>query len=149
MSITSAAHAQSSTSSRSGTRRVLRHGALAGVVALPVIEAYAALAKAAGIPLKAGLPGTHTAALVTAGSFATGIVIATFWGTVLAIILTRYARRPARTFTIIAAAATALSLITPLDAFGASLGTKLTLAGGHLIVASIMTTILRRGISHP
>jgi hypothetical protein len=41
------------------------------VVALPVIEAYAALAKTAGIPLKAGLPGTHTAALITAGSFAT------------------------------------------------------------------------------
>ena len=72
MSITSAAHAPASTSSRSGTRRrVLRHGALAGVVALPVIEAYAALAKTAGIPLKAGLPGTHTAALITAGSFAT------------------------------------------------------------------------------
>jgi hypothetical protein len=79
----------------------------------------------------------------------TGIVIATFWGTVLAVILTRYARRPARTFTIIAAAATALSLITPLDAFGASPSTKLTLAGGHLIVATIMTTILRHGLSHP
>ncbi|MGO9750021.1 MAG: DUF6069 family protein [Solirubrobacteraceae bacterium] len=149
MSITSTAHTRSSTSSRSGTRRVLRHGVLAGVVALPVIEAYAALAKAAGIPLKAGLAGTDTAALVTAGSFATGIVIATFWGTVLAIILTRYVSRPVRTFTIIAAAATALSLITPLDAFGASLNTKLTLAGGHLIVAGIMTTILRRGLSHP
>jgi hypothetical protein len=149
MSITSTAHTPSSTSSRSGTRRVLRYGALAGMVALPVIEAYAALTKAAGIPLKAGLPGTHTAALVTASSFAAGIVIATFWGTVLAIILTRYARRPARTFTVVAAAATALSLITPLDAFGASLNTKLTLAGGHLIVASIMTTIIRRGISHP
>ena len=148
MSITSTAHTPSSTSSRSGTRRVLRHGALAGVVALPVIEAYAALAKAAGIPLKAGLPETHTAALVTAGSFATGIVIATFWGTVLAIILARYASRPARTFTIISVAATELSLITPLDAFGASLSTKLVLAGAHLIVASSMTTILRRGISH-
>ena len=147
MSITSTAHAPASTSSRSGTRRVLRHGALAAVLVLPVIEAYAALAKAVGIPLKAGLPGTHTAALVTARSFATGIVIATFWGTVLAVILTRYARRPARTFTVVAAAATALSLITPLDAFGASLNTKLTLAAGHLIVASIMTTILRRGIS--
>jgi hypothetical protein len=85
MSITSTAHAPASTKSRSATRRVLRHGALAGVVALPVIEAYAALAKAAGIPLEAGLPGTHTATLVTAGSFATGIVIATFWGTLLAI----------------------------------------------------------------
>ena len=147
MSIAATAHTQSSTSSRSGTRRVLRHGALAGVVALPAIETYAALAKAAGIQLKAGLPGTHTAALVTAGSFATGIVIATFWGTLLAIILTRYASRPARTFTTIAIAATALSLITPLDAFGASPSTKVTLAGGHLIVASIMTTILRRGIS--
>lgn len=147
MSIASTAHAPSSTSSRGGTRRVLRHGALAGVLALPVIEAYAALVKAAGIPLKAGLPGTHTAALVTAGSFASGIVIATFWGTVLAVILARYASRPARTFPVVAAAATALSLITPLDAFGASLNTKLTLAVGHLIVASIMTTILRRGIS--
>jgi hypothetical protein len=100
------------------------------VLALPVIEAYAALAKAAGIPLKAGLPRTHTAALVTAGSFATGIVIATFWGAVLAVILTRYARRPARTFAVVAVAATALSLTTPLVAFGASLNAKLTLAGG-------------------
>ncbi len=63
MSITSTAHAPASTSSRSGTRRrVLRHGALAGAVALPVIEAYAALTEAAGIPFKAGLPGAHTVA---------------------------------------------------------------------------------------
>jgi len=119
------------------------------VVALPVIEAYAALAKTAGIPLKAGLPGTHTAALITAGSFALGMVIATSWGTVLCVILARHASRPTRTFTIIAVAGTALSLITPLGAFGASLGTRLTLAVGHLIVAGIMTTILRRGLSHP
>lgn len=147
MSIASVAHAPSSTSSRGGTRRVLRGGILAGALALPVIEAYAALAKAAGIPLRAGLPGAHTAPAVTAGSFATGIVIATFWGTVLAVILARYASRPARTFTIVAVAATALSLFTPLDAFGASLSTKLTLAAGHLIVASIMTSVLSRGIS--
>jgi hypothetical protein len=119
------------------------------MVALPVIEAYAALTKAAGIPLKAGLPGAHTASQVTAGSFALGIVIATFWGTVLCVNLARHASRPTRTFTIIAVAATALSLITPLGAFGASLSTRLTLAAGHLIVASIMTTILRRGLSHP
>jgi hypothetical protein len=66
---------------------------------------------------------------------------------VLCVILARGASSPARTFTMIAVVATALSLITPLDAFGASLGTKLTLAGGHLIVASIMTAILRGGIS--
>ncbi len=148
MSITSTAPARSSsTSSRPSTQNVLRHGVLAGVVALPVIEVYAALTKAAGIPLKAGLPGAHTASPVTAGSFAVGIVIATFWGTVLCVILARHASRPTRTFTIIAVAATALSLITPLDAFGASLSTKVTLAAAHLIVASIITTILRRGLA--
>ncbi|MGH2865879.1 MAG: DUF6069 family protein [Solirubrobacteraceae bacterium] len=115
-------------------------------MALIVIEAYAALAKSAGVPLKAGVPGAHTTSTVTAASFATGILIATLWGTVIAVILARRASRPARMFTIIAVAATALSLITPLDAFGASLATKLTLAAGHLIVASIMTTTLRRGI---
>ena len=149
MSITSAAPARSSTSTRPITQNVLRHGVLAGVVALPVIEVYAALAKAAGVPFKAGLPGAHTAAPVTAGSFALGIVIATLWGTVLCVILARHASRPARIFTIIAVAAAALSLITPLGAFGASLSTRLTLAVGHLIVATIMTPILRHGLSQP
>ncbi|MGH2871989.1 MAG: hypothetical protein ACRDL5_05955 [Solirubrobacteraceae bacterium] len=35
----------------------------------------------------------------------------------------------------------------PLDAFGAPLSTKLSLTAGHLIVASIMSIILKRGIS--
>lgn len=147
MSITSAAPDRSTTSSRLGTRHVVRHGVLAGVLALLVIEVYAGIAKAAGVSFKAGLPGMHTTSLVTAASFATGIVVATFWGTVLAVILLRRARRPARTFTIIAVTVTALSLTTPLDAFGASLSTKLTLASTHLIVASIVTTILRRGLA--
>jgi predicted membrane metal-binding protein len=80
-------------------------------------------------------------------AFAAGVLIATFYGTLLAVFLARCASRPARTFTLIAAIVTALSLITPLDGFGASLSTKLSLAAGHLIVASIMTPTLRRGIS--
>lgn len=128
-------------------RRVLPHGALAGAVALVAIELYAALLKAAGIHLKAGLPGSHAASAVSAASFAIGVLLATFYGTLTAVILTRFTSRPVRTFTIIATTVTALSLITPIDAYGAAASTKLSLAAGHLIVASIMTTIIRRGIS--
>ena len=148
MSITSTAHAPASTAHAVRTAACPRHGALAGAVALPVIEAYAALTEAAGIHSKPGSLGPAPSP-VTASSSALGIVLATFGGTVLCVILGRYATRPARTFTIIAVACTALSLITPLGAFGASLSTRLTLAGGRLIAASIMTTILRHGLSHP
>ncbi|MBV9804774.1 MAG: hypothetical protein JO130_16350 [Solirubrobacterales bacterium] len=148
MSIASAAHSPASTRpGRVATQRVVVHGVVAGAIALTVIEAYAALAKTAGVPLRAGLPDTHTASLITAGSFATGILVAAFWGTVVALVLARNAVRPVRTFTRVAVTATALSLITPLAAFGASLSTKLTLVAAHLIAATIMTTVLRRGIS--
>ena len=72
MSIASTAHIATSTRSRRvDTRRVVAHGIVAGAVALGAVEAYAALAKGVGVPLRAGLPGTQTASLITTGSFAT------------------------------------------------------------------------------
>jgi hypothetical protein len=127
-------------------RLVSRCGLLAAAAGLIMIESYGALARAAGIPLRAGFPGAHTAQPITVASLALGVAIAAFWGTLLAAVLARRATRPARTFTTIAIAVTLTSLITPLDAAGAAASTKLTLATGHLLVAGIMTPILRSSL---
>jgi hypothetical protein len=135
-----------STTTLSTRRPLLRAGLTAGGAALIAIEAYGALARTLGVPLRAGFPGAHTAQPITSGSLALGVLIATFWGTILAAALAHRATRPARTFTVIAIAFTAISLITPLDAASASTNTRLTLALGHLLVAGIMTTILRSAL---
>jgi hypothetical protein len=129
------------------TPRIVRSGLVAGAVALVSVEAYAAVARAAGVDFKAGFPGAHAAQAITPASFATGILIATLWGTIIAAAIARYARRPVRTFTRVALGATAISLVTPLDATGASVSTKLTLIGAHLLAAGVMTLIVRRGIA--
>lgn len=132
---------------RAASLSVYRSGLTAGAVALLAILLYAIIVRVAGVPMKAGLPGAHAAQRVTLGSFAVGIVLATFWGTVIAALVCRYARKPRRTFTAIALSATALSLITPLNAVGATAETRITLALGHILAASIMIPLLLRGIT--
>lgn len=131
---------------RSAISIVLQAGLRAGAVALVVVLAYALIIRAAGVPMKAGLPGAKTAQSVTLASFAVGIVLAAFWGTVIAALLSRYARKPRRTFTVVAVTATAISLITPLAAVGAAAETKVTLALAHILAASTMIPLLARGI---
>lgn len=135
-----------STTLISTRRPVLRGGLSAATAALIAIEAYGALARTAGVPLRAGFPGADSAQPVTAASLALGVLLAAFWGTILAKVLAHRASRPARTFTATAVMFTAVSLLTPLDAAHATASTRLTLAVGHLLVASIMTPILRSGL---
>jgi hypothetical protein len=104
--------------------RLLRSGLTAGAAALIAIELYAVLIRAAGVPMRAGLPGAHAPSPVTLGSFALGVVLATFWGTIIAWLIGRYAQRPRRMFQRVAVVITAVSLATPLDAIGAATSTK-------------------------
>jgi hypothetical protein len=89
---------------------------LAGVTAAAVTEIYGLAARAAGIPMAAGSIGATTAEPITVGVFAMGTLICTFWGTVLAVILARYATRPAPTYVWTTVTLTAVSLTGPLAA---------------------------------
>jgi peptidoglycan/LPS O-acetylase OafA/YrhL len=110
-------------------------GWLAGTVA---VEAYAAIGRAAGVPMKAGAPGAHSAQHLTAAAFAMAVFVCALIGTVLALLLARYSQRPVRTFVGTAIALTAVSLGSPLAATHTSGSTKGFLACGHLLVACIV-----------
>jgi hypothetical protein len=94
--------------------------------------------------MKAGFLGAAIASPLTAASFATGVLVCTFWGAVLATILAKKAAQPARLFVIIAAALTAVSLAVPAGAGATAAATKVTLAAAHILVAGIVIPILAR-----
>ena len=118
----------------------------AGAAALVVIEAYGAIAHAAGVPLRAAALGAHTAAPVSAGWLAFGVALATFWGTVLAVVFARRAARPARAFLAATLPLLSLSLGGPLTAH-ATTATRVTLACGHLIAAAIIIPAVTRRLA--
>jgi hypothetical protein len=127
-------------------RRLLTVGLSAAAVGAAVVETYAGLVKTAGVPMSAGFLGATHAQPVTAGSFATGVLVCTFWGTVLTAGLGQLSRRPRRKFVLVACTLAALSLVVPFGAGATSTSTKLTLAGAHVIVALVVVPILARAL---
>lgn len=129
------------------TWRIALAGAAGGIAATAAVELYGAVGRAAGITMRAGAPGAHAAAPVTAGSFAIGVLICTFWGTVLAVVVARVARRPVRVFTAITILLTAASLVSPLAASHTDSSTKLFLACAHVLAATVVIPTLARQVA--
>jgi hypothetical protein len=121
----------------------------AGAAALVVVEAYGAIAHAAGVPLRAAAFGAHTATQVNAGWLAFGVALGTFWGTVLAVVFARRAAQPARTFLATTLPLLALSLTGPLTAHAtaATKVTLVTLVCGHLVAAAIIIPVVTRRLA--
>jgi hypothetical protein len=119
---------------------------ISGAIALAVIEAYGAVARAAGVPMTAAAFGAGHASTVGAGALAFGVALGVFWATVLAVAFGRFSTRPARAFLITTLVMLALSLTGPLTAH-AAISTKLTLAGGHLIAAAIIIPAVTRRLA--
>ena len=144
MSATIVEHTQLSARGHAPLRQLFAGTVRAGAVALVAIELYALVLHAAGMKLRAETLGAHTAKPVTFASFAIAIVVATLWAAVVAWVIARISARPVRTFVFIAIVATALSLMLPLGAGDTATGTKVALAGGHLLVAAMMITLIAR-----
>lgn len=128
-------------------RPVWMVSALAGVAAAAATEAYGLAARVAGIPMEAGNAGASTAEPVTVGMFAMGTLICTFWGTVLAVLLARFARRPARAYLGATVALAVVSLAFPLSAGATATSTKLMLAVAHLVAAAIVIPAVTRRLT--
>jgi uncharacterized RDD family membrane protein YckC len=121
------------------TRPVWLVSAVAGLTAAAATELYGLAARALGLPMEAG------SGAIEVGMFAMGTVICAFWGTVLAVVLARFAARPARVYVRVTVVLTALSLAGPLTAGDTALSTKLMLATAHLLAAAIVIpTVARR-----
>jgi hypothetical protein len=129
-------------------RPVWQVSVLAGGTAAVATELYGLAARAAGIPMAAGNIGATTAGPITVGMFAMGTLICTFWGTILAVILARYATRPARPYLRTTMALTTVSLASPLAAGDTATSTKLMLALAHLLAASIIIPTVTHRLSH-
>jgi Family of unknown function (DUF6069) len=126
-------------------RPVWMASALAGLAAALATELYGLAARAGGVTMAAGSIGASTADPITVGMFAMGTLICVFWGTVLAVLLARWAARPARTYLQVTVALAALSLAGPLAAGDTAVSTKLMLVAAHVLAAVIVIpTVARR-----
>lgn len=125
-------------------------GAAAGTAAAVATELLALSARALGVPMAAGNIGEEVASPLPPAAFAMGTLTCVFYGTILAMVLARFARRPSRTFLRVALVLTALSLLAPAAA-PAALATKLVLGVAHLLAAAIVIPPLSRRLRrvHP
>ncbi|MCL7425803.1 DUF6069 family protein [Streptomyces sp. YS415] len=122
-------------------------GIVATVAGAVVTEAFALGARAAGVPMDAASPGAEKAAEIPVGGFAGGVLFWSVAGIVLAVMLARFARRPARVFTVTTVALTALSLVGPAVAPHTATSTQIVLAVSHLVAAAVIIPLLARRLS--
>ena len=138
------------TPARTGTPSrlsVLRVGALAGVAAAVATELVAAVARASDVSMEAGGFGADASEPIPVFGFAFSTLLWTAVGIVMAVAMTRWAKRPAHTFTVTAVILTAVSLVPPALAGSTTTGTKLVLALTHVVAAAIVIPALRRELA--
>jgi Family of unknown function (DUF6069) len=129
------------------TRAVLGTGVLATALGAAVLFGYGVLARAGGVPMRAGNPGAAHASVITPANFSLGVVCCGLLGSILAAVLAQRASAPARTFVRVAVVLVAISLADPALAAHTAVSTKLILAGGHLLAAAIAVPIIARRIA--
>jgi hypothetical protein len=116
-------------------------------VALAVTELYGLAIRLGGIPMAAAGFGQAKAGPITAVSFAMGVLTCAFWGTVVAVVIARYASRPARVYLLTTVTLTAVSLVGPFSAADTATSTKFALAGGHILAAAIIIPAVARRLA--
>ncbi|GAB2985299.1 hypothetical protein GCM10023080_058600 [Streptomyces pseudoechinosporeus] len=140
--------AQSPSSTLSlATRPVWLVGVLATLTGAVVTEVFALIARGVGVPMDAASPGAKEAAEIPVGGFAGGVVFWSIAGIVLAVVLARWAKRPARTFVVITVALTALSMAGPAAAPHTATSTQIVLAVSHVVAAAVIIPVLARRLA--
>jgi hypothetical protein len=99
--------------------------------------------------MRAAGPGSHHSTTITAGMFAMGTMVVTFWFTFAVILMARFAKNPGRAYLRTALPLLALSLAVPLTAADTATSTRLTLAAAHLIAGAIIIPVVARRLSRP
>ena len=116
---------------------------LSVLAAAGATEVYGLLLRVAGLPMVAGSVLDDAPSAITVGLFAMGCAVCGFWGTILAVLIKRFARRPARTYVVTTLVLVAVSLVGPLGGVG-PLSTRIALAVAHLIAAAIVIPAVAR-----
>jgi hypothetical protein len=137
-------HSLESTSTPSAVWRV---GAIATILGAVVTEAFSLVARAIDVPMFAADPGADAAKEIPVGGFGMAVVMWAGLGAVLAVVLARRAKRPARTFAVTTVALTALSLLGPILATHTTTATKTVLFVAHLIAAAVVIPPITRRLA--
>ncbi|MGW3943855.1 DUF6069 family protein [Streptomyces phaeochromogenes] len=128
-------HEPSMQAAQPGTLLLLRRGGLAGAFAAVCTTAMAAIARAADVSLEVD------AAAIPIAAFALWTLVGAALGVLMAQLL-----RARRRFLVVTVVATGLSLIPPI-ALPVDSVTKSVLVAAHLLAATIIITILSRGLT--
>jgi hypothetical protein len=117
-------------------------GAAAGAVAALAAAAIAAIAKAGGVTMVVGPQTAKTGEAIPVAGFATATLMCTAVGIALAYLLAWRAKRPARTFAVVAIVLTLVSFLFPITTGHASFATRAVLELTHVIAAAIVIPAL-------
>ncbi|MGP3970486.1 DUF6069 family protein [Streptomyces sp. 6N223] len=129
------------------TRPVWQVGVLATLAGAVVTEAFGLAARGVGVPMEAASPGEKEAAEIPVGGFAGGVLFWAVAGIVLAVVLARWGKRPARTFFVTTVALTALSLAGPVVAPHTAVSTQVVLALSHIVAAAVIIPVVTRRLA--
>jgi len=127
-----------STRTRRTTRPVWRVGVKATLLGAVATEAFSLVFRAAGVPMKAADPGAAAAKAIPVGGVGMAVVIWGLVGVVMAVVMARTLRRPARPFVITTVVLTALSILGPAVAPHTAVSTQLVLSLAHVLAAAIV-----------
>lgn len=127
---------------------VWRAAVLAAVAGALVTELFALIMRGVGVPMEAASPGAESAAEIPVFGFASGVLFWSVAGIVLAVVLARWAKRPARTFAVVTVVLTALSLIPPFAAPHTAGSTQTVLALSHLVAAAVIIPAITIRLGH-
>jgi hypothetical protein len=121
---------------------LVRVGVVAGVLGAAAATAVAVIAKAAGVPMLAAPHGAAAGKDIPLWGFATGTLMATAVGIVLAAVIARWVKRPAGTFVAVTTALAVVSFAGPITTGHATTATRLVLALTHVAAAAIVIPML-------
>jgi hypothetical protein len=124
------------------TRPLWLVGVVAGVVAAVAVTLVVIGALALGVPMQAASQATAAAEDIPVSAFAVLTLAFTAAGTVLAIALARWAKRPAPVFVVVTVILTILSLAAPIATANATTATRLVLALTHVVAAAVVIPAL-------
>ncbi|MGH3382275.1 MAG: DUF6069 family protein [Actinoallomurus sp.] len=117
------------------------------LAAAVAVEAYGLVFRFAGVPMRAAGIGEPKASTIYPGMFAMGVFVAAFWGTLITLVIARYAASPARIYLLVIVPVAVLSLIAPAASPDTPTATKVMLCGGHVLAAAIIIPAVHRGLS--
>lgn len=131
----------SNTGSTTGRTRTSSRAAVVGAAVLAALAVWAVLSQLLGVELETKRGSSMSEIGGVAVAVAAGVMSLAGWG--LLDLLERRSPQARRTWTIVALAFTAVSLLGPLGS-GVGAGSKVGLAALHLAVAAVVVPGLRR-----